>query len=43
MYSTGNYTQYPMTSYKGKEYLKKNTSMCMTEPFHCTAEVDTTL
>lgn len=26
-----------------KEYLKKNTYMCMTKSFSCTAEIETTL
>ena len=45
MCSTGNYTQYPMINYKGKEY-KKHIYMCMcvcvsVSHFCFTAEIDT--
>ena len=31
LYSTGNYTQYPMTNHNGKEYLKQKLCICKTE------------
>ena len=42
-YSTGNYIQYPVINHNGKEYLKKNVYMCITESLCCTAELNTTL
>ena len=42
-YSTENYTQYLMINHNGKEYLKKNTYICKTKSFCCTAIINTTL
>ena len=41
--STGNYIQYPLINHNGKEYQKKNVSMCVAESLCCTAEIATTL
>ena len=41
LYSTGNYFQYPVINHKGKEYIKKNIYMCITESLCCTAEIGT--
>ena len=41
LYSTGNCIQHPVTNYNGKEY-KKNMYICITEPFCCIAEMNTT-
>ena len=38
MSSTGN-IQYPVINRNGKEYLKKNVYMCVTESLFCTAEI----
>ena len=43
MYSTGNYTQYPVINHNAKEHKKKNVYMYITESLCCTAEIDTTL
>ena len=40
--STENYIQYPMINHNGKEYLKKNVHICITESLCCTAEINTT-
>ena len=37
LYSTGNYNQYPMINYNGKEYV----CLCKTESCCCTAEINT--
>ena len=47
-YSTGNYIQYPVTNYNGKEYQKTVcvcvcVCVCITELLCCTAEMNTTL
>ena len=42
IYSTGNYIQYPVTNYNGKEY-KQNVCMYITESLCWEAEVGTTL
>ena len=42
MYSTGNYIQYPVIKYDGKEY-EKNAYICITESLCCTAVITTTL
>ena len=31
IYSTGNYTEYPVINHIGKEYLKRNICICITE------------
>ena len=41
MYSTGSYTEYPMTNHDGKEY--RNVYMCITESLRCIVESGTTL
>ena len=41
LYSTGNCIQHPVTNYNGKEY-KNNMYICITEPFCCIAEMNTT-
>ena len=44
LYSTGNYTQYFVTTYKGKEYEKKKyIYVYITESFFCTPVTKTTL
>ena len=40
LYSTGNYTQYPQTNHKGKEYEKH---LCIIESLCNTEEINTTL
>ena len=42
MYSTGNYTQYPVINHNGKNIFK-NVYMCITESFCCIAEIGTAL
>ena len=42
LYSTGNYTQYPVINHNGKEYKEKNVYICITESLCCTAEMGTT-
>ena len=42
LYSTGNYIQYPVINYNGKN-MKKNVRICLTESLCCTAEINTTL
>ena len=42
MYSTENYTQYPMTNHDGKN-MKKNVYVCIYESLWCRAEINTTL
>ena len=42
MYSTENYTQYPMTNHDGKN-MKKNVYVCISESLCCKAEIHTTL
>ena len=41
LYSTGTYTQYPVTNHNGKEYEKEY--IYKTESLCCTAEINTTL
>ena len=41
--STGKYIQYPVINHNGKEYLKKNVYIAITESLCCTAEISTTL
>ena len=41
LYSTGNYVQYLIINYNGKEYEKE--SVCITESLCCTPETNTTL
>ena len=41
LYSTDNYTQYPMIDHNGKEYRKKN--VYITESLCCSAVTNTTL
>ena len=43
LYSTGNPTQYSVTTYMGKEPEKKNSCICITESLCCTPETNTTL
>ena len=49
LYSTGNYTQYPVINHNGKEYEKERVYVyiyiyiCITESLYCTAEINTTL
>ena len=43
MYSTRNYIQYLVINHKGKEYLKKNVYIYITESLCYTAEIGTTL
>ena len=43
LYSTGNYTQYPVTNHNGKEYEKEYLCICITESLCCTPETNTTL
>ena len=43
VYSTGNYIQYPVINYNGKEYDKECIYMCITESLCCSAEINTTL
>ena len=49
MYSTGNYTQYPVINHNGKEYEKEYIYIYIyiyiykTESLCCTAEINTTL
>ena len=43
LYSTANYMQSPGIDHNGKEYLKKNVSMCITESLCCTVEIGTAL
>ena len=43
LYSTGNYIQYLVINHNGKEYLKKNVYIAITESLCCTAEISTTL
>ena len=43
MYSTGNYTQYPVINHDGKKLKHKDVYMCITEPLCCRAEIGTTL
>ena len=42
LYSTGNYSQYPMINHKGKE-CKKRMYIRITESLCCRAEINTTL
>ena len=42
LYSTGNYIPYSINQ-SGKEYKKKNVSICITESLCCTAVINTTL
>ena len=39
--TSGNYIQYPMINQSGKEYKKKNASICITESLCCTAVINT--
>ena len=41
LYSTGNYTQYVVITYKGKEYEKIDIYAYITESFFCTPETKT--
>ena len=41
LYSTGNYIQYPVINYNGKEYEKEY--ICISESFSYTAEINTML
>ena len=43
LYSTENYIQYPVINHNGKNILKKNVYICITESLHYTAEINTTL
>ena len=43
LYSTGNYSQYPVINHNGKEYEKECVYICVTESLCCTAESNTTL
>ena len=43
LYSTGNYIQYPVINYNGKEYEKEYIYICITESLCCAAIVNTTL
>ena len=43
LYSTGNYTQYPVINYSGKEYEKEYIYICITESLCCTPKTNTTL
>ena len=43
LYSTGNYIQYHVINYNGKEYAKECIYICITESFCFTAETNTTL
>ena len=43
LYSTGNYIQYLVITYNGKEYEKVYISICITESLCCTPETNTTL
>ena len=46
LYSTGNYTQYPVITYHGKEPKKRihiHVYICITESLCCTPETGTTL
>ena len=43
MYSTGNYTQYPVINRNGKEYEKMYIYTCITESLCSAAEINTTL
>jgi len=42
LYSTRNYSQYPVINYSGK-HVKKNVYIHTTESLCCTAEINTTL
>ena len=41
LYSTGNYIQYPVIDYNGKEYEKAY--ICITESLYCIEEINVTL
>ena len=41
--STGNYVQYLVITYNGKESKKKNIYICMTESLYCRPETNTAL
>ena len=43
LYSTGDYIQYPVINRNGKECLKKNVYIRVTESLCCTAAMNTTL
>ena len=43
LYSTENYSQYPMVNQNGKEYILKHVYVCVTESLCCVAEINTTL
>ena len=43
LYSTESCIQYPMINHNGKEYMKKNVYICVTESLCCTEEINTTL
>ena len=43
IYSTGNYVQSSVINHNGREYLKKNVSMCITESLCCKGETGRTL
>ena len=43
LYGTGNYIQYPVINHNGKEYLKKNIYIRVTESLCCTAVFNTKL
>ena len=43
LYSTGNYIQYPVINYNGKEYEKECIYVCKTESLCCIVEINTTL
>ena len=43
LYSTGNYTQYPVINRNGKEYEKMYIYTCITESLCSAAEINTTL
>ena len=41
--STGHYVQYPVIKHNGKEHIKKNVYIFITELLCCTTEIGTTL
>ena len=43
LYRSRNNIQYPMINHNGKEYLKENINICITESLCRTAEINTTL
>ena len=43
LYSTEDYIKSPMINHNGKQYIKNNAHICITEPLCYTAEINTTL